>query len=170
MARPWRVFVPALAFCCCSARRSSMCSLSSPDATILPKSVPSRQGFELLKAKFGAGGARPGRAGSANTRRRFDLRTGQHRRALRVDARAGSDPRVARVDSITTIDQRIGLAQYQLLYAQPECGVRPLHRGHRAALRAWRHGTGKRRAEVGHRSPMRRSRWSTICARDATAG
>jgi RND superfamily putative drug exporter len=120
MARPWRFFLPTLAFVLLLGSPFRHVRLSSPDASILPPSVPSRQGYDLLVREFGAGELEPvalavrAPAGGsiyapANVGALYDL---AHALA--------ADPRVARVDSIVTLDRRLGLAQYQLLYGDPD--------------------------------------------------
>jgi putative drug exporter of the RND superfamily len=125
MARPWRFFVLALAFVLLLGSPFLHVQLSSPDATILPKSVPSRQGFELLKAKFGAGELDPVVL-AVQTRDGSSVFAPDNIAALyQLTHTLAADPRVERVDSITTIDRRIGLAQYQFLYAQPNAAFDP---------------------------------------------
>jgi RND superfamily putative drug exporter len=91
--------------------------LSSPDASILPTSVPSRQGFDILKNAFGPGALDPVVVvvkasgpilSPENIGRLYDF----SQQLLR-------DPRIARIDSVVTIDPRLTKAQYQLLYANP---------------------------------------------------
>ncbi len=119
MARPWRFFLPALAFLVLLGSPFAHVRLSSPDASILPRSVPSRQGYDLLAREFGATGLEPvvlavrARDGSsiydpANLDALHDL-----------TQRLAADPRVARVDSITTLDPRITREQYRFLYRDP---------------------------------------------------
>ncbi|MHB8620282.1 MAG: MMPL family transporter, partial [Chloroflexota bacterium] len=95
-------------------------NLSSPDASILPQSVPSRKGFDILRKSFGPGALDPVvvviKAGSPilssrNVGRLYDFT----HQLLR-------DPRIARIDSIVTIDSRMTRAQYQLLYSGAKGG------------------------------------------------
>lgn len=120
MARPWRFFIPTLAFLLLLGSPFLHVRLSSPDASILPKDVPSRQGYDLLVQKFGAAElepvalavkAPPGSSifAPANLAALYDLTHALER-----------DPRVARVDSITTLDKRLGRDQYALIYAHPD--------------------------------------------------
>jgi len=52
MRRPWPVIAGVLAVVAILALPARMLHLNVPDATILPKSVPSRQGFDLLNQQF----------------------------------------------------------------------------------------------------------------------
>jgi len=120
MARPWRFFIPTLALMLLLGSPFLHVRLSSPDASILPKDVPSRQGYDLLVEKFGATELEPVALaiktpnGSsiyepANLSALYDLTHALER-----------DPRVARVDSLTTLDKRLARDQYALIYAQPD--------------------------------------------------
>ncbi|HEX2173187.1 MAG TPA: MMPL family transporter, partial [Dehalococcoidia bacterium] len=92
--------------------------LSAPDARILPASVPSRQGLDLLDRAFGESDLAPiliaVRAtdpvlAPASLDALFDF-------TRRIEA----DPRVERVFSVVNLDPRISRDQYKLLYAHPE--------------------------------------------------
>ena len=120
MARPWRFFIPTLALMLLLGAPFLNVRLSSPDASILPPDVPSRQGYDLLVEKFGASELEPVALaikttnGSsiydpANIGALYDLTHALER-----------DPRVARVDSLTTLDPQLGKPQYELIYARPE--------------------------------------------------
>ncbi|HXT38220.1 MAG TPA: MMPL family transporter [Chloroflexota bacterium] len=52
MRRPWPVIAGVLVVVATLALPARMLHLNVPDATILPKSVPSRQGFDLLNQQF----------------------------------------------------------------------------------------------------------------------
>ena len=117
MRHPLRVFVPMLALLLVLGTPFLHVRFNSPDATILPESVPSRASYETLVRNFGEGPFAPltlavrttGPATDpANIARLFDY-----------SRRLAADPRVTRVDSLVDVDPRIGLAQYQLLYASP---------------------------------------------------
>ena len=93
-------------------------NLSSPDASILPLSVPSRQGFDLLRQSFGEGAldpvvvvvkAKDPILSQDNVGKLYDFT----HQLLR-------DPRIARIDSIVTLDPRLTREQYQLMYADPQ--------------------------------------------------
>ncbi|HLY65198.1 MAG TPA: MMPL family transporter, partial [Chloroflexota bacterium] len=117
MKRPIAVAVPVLLLLALLGAPLRDIDLSSPDASILPTSVPSRQGFNILREAFGPGALDPVIVvvkasdpilSAANVSRLYDLT----QQLLR-------DPRIDRIDSIVTIDPRLTKAQYQLLYADP---------------------------------------------------
>ena len=117
MSRPIPVMLPVLAVLLLLGWPLRNIDLSSPDASILPTSVPSRQGWDQLKQSFGPGALDPvivvAKAQQAilsqdNVGRLYDFT----HQLLR-------DPRIARIDSVVTIDPRLTKAQYQLLYADP---------------------------------------------------
>jgi RND superfamily putative drug exporter len=88
--------------------------LSSPDATILPLRVESRQGFETLRSEFGDGEISPlVIALESDT----NITSPENLTALYDFTRElSADERVMRIDSLVTLDPRLSLAQYQLLY------------------------------------------------------
>jgi putative drug exporter of the RND superfamily len=117
MRRPVPVALAVLAALCVLGWPIQNIDLSSPDASILPTSVPSRQGFDLLKRSFGAGAmdpvivvvkAKDPILSADNVSRLYDF-THQLQR----------DPRIDRIDSAFTIDPRLTKEQYQILYADP---------------------------------------------------
>lgn len=59
MRHPVAVLIPTLAFLLLLGAPFLHVSVSSPDGTILPTDLPSRQGFDILTAKFGAGEISP---------------------------------------------------------------------------------------------------------------
>ena len=117
MRRPVPVAVLVLAILAVLGLPFFSINLSSPDASILPRSVASRQGFDLLNQSFGEGAldpivvvvvAKSPILSAANVGQLYDFT----HRLLR-------DPRIARIDSVVTLDPRLTKAQYQLLYANP---------------------------------------------------
>ncbi len=117
MRHPVAVLVPTLSLLLVLGIPFLHVRFNSPDATILPPSVPSRSAFDTLTREFGEGPFAPielavRTAGdvtsTANIAKLYDY-------ARRLVA----DPRVTRVDSLVTVDPRLTLAQYQLLYASP---------------------------------------------------
>jgi len=117
MERPVAVLVPTLGLLLVLGSPFLHVRFNSPDASILPASLPSRAAFDRLREAFGEGEFAPiviairtdGPAPSAaNLAALFD-----YSRRLEADAR------VSRVDSLVDVDPRMTLAQYQLLYADP---------------------------------------------------
>jgi RND superfamily putative drug exporter len=117
MRRPVAVLVPTLALLLLLGTPFLHVRFNAPDASILPPDVPSRAAFDRLVAEFGEGAFAPlslavrttGPATDpANVARLFD-----YSREL------AADPRVSRVESLVDVDPRLGLEQYQLLYAIP---------------------------------------------------
>ncbi len=120
MARPWQFFIPTLLIMLLFGAPFLSVRLSSPDASILPRDVPSRQGYDLLVEKFGAAELEPvvlavktpnnsSVFDPANISALYDLTHALER-----------DPRVARVDSLTTLDPQLGKPQYALIYSRPD--------------------------------------------------
>ena len=117
MRRPVAVLIPTLAFLLLLGSPFLHVRFNSPDASILPPDVPSRAAFDRLRDAFGEGEFAPiaiairtdGPATSAGTLAAL----------YDYSRRIAADPRVARVDSFVDVDPRMTLAQYQLLYADP---------------------------------------------------
>jgi RND superfamily putative drug exporter len=117
MERPVAVLVPTLALLLVLGSPFLHVRFNSPDASILPASLPSRAAFDRLRDAFGEGEFAPiviairteGQATSpTNLASLFDY-----------SRRLAADDRVTRVDSLVDVDPRMTLAQYQLLYADP---------------------------------------------------
>jgi RND superfamily putative drug exporter len=117
MRRPVAVIVPTLLFLLVLGSPFLHARFNAPDASILPPEVPSRAAFDRLQAEFGEGEFAPlviavrtnGPATSAaNLAALYDW-----------SRRLAADPRIAGVDSLVDVDPRLSLAQYQLLYADP---------------------------------------------------
>jgi RND superfamily putative drug exporter len=92
--------------------------LAAPDASILPKTVKSRAAYDMLAQQFDA---------RQTTPIILAVRTpGSPTSAANLTAldsyvrRLQSDPRVANVMSIVSLDPRLTLAQYQLMYSDPQ--------------------------------------------------
>jgi RND superfamily putative drug exporter len=117
MEHPVAVIVPTLGLLLLLGSPFLHVRFNSPDASILPASLPSRAAFDRLRDAFGEGEFAPiviairtdGPAISPdNLARLFDY-----------SRRIGADRRVTRVDSLVDVDPRVTLAQYRLLYADP---------------------------------------------------
>jgi RND superfamily putative drug exporter len=91
---------------------------SSPDASILPTDVPSRQDYDLLATRFNNRETTPI---VVVVQTRGNVMTQENLAYLYTYARQlEADPRVERVDSIVSADPRLTLAQYELLYLNPQ--------------------------------------------------
>jgi RND superfamily putative drug exporter len=114
MARPWPVFTLVVLALLLLGVPFLRVDLGAPDASILPRDVQSRQGFDLLRDRFGPGEIAP----ILVVVRAQDTLFTPERIGTVVDfsRRLEADPRVARVDSMFTLDPRITREQYQLLY------------------------------------------------------
>lgn len=118
MRRPWSVAIPVVMLLVLLGLPFRHVELSSPDATILPTSTPSRRALEDFRRAFGDGALSPIIIAVETERPVNDAQT----LAALYDftRRLAADPRVSRITSIVTIDPRITLEQYQLLYRDPE--------------------------------------------------
>lgn len=123
MRFPVRIFVLVLLLLVALGLPFLGVRFSSPDASILPDDVPSRQAYNLLATRFNVHETTPivlviqtrGAVFSeANLRILYDY-------ARRIEA----DPRVARVDSVVSADARLSLQQYELLYLHPQLNIDP---------------------------------------------
>ncbi|HEX3244356.1 MAG TPA: MMPL family transporter, partial [Chloroflexota bacterium] len=118
MARPWLVFSSVVIVLALLGGPFLRVDLGAPDASILPRDVQSRQGFDLLRDRFGAGEIAP----ILVVVRAPDTLYTPERIGILVDyaRRLQADPRVARVDSMVTLDPRLSREQYELLYRSPD--------------------------------------------------
>jgi putative drug exporter of the RND superfamily len=117
MDHPWRVFLPTLTVLVMLGVPFLDVNLSSPDVTILPNRVESRQGFEVLRREFGDGEISPLVVALQTD---SNVTSQENLQALYDFTRHyAADERIARIDSIVTIDPRLSLAQYNLLYNTP---------------------------------------------------
>ena len=123
MRYPVRILVPVLLILIGLGLPFLGVRFSSPDASILPQNVPSRQAYDLLATRFNSQETTPivlaiqtrgNVMTAANIRSLYDY-------VRRIEA----DPRVARVDSIVSADPRFTLDQYELLYQHPALNVDP---------------------------------------------
>jgi len=117
MSHPWLVFIPTLLLLLGFGVPFLNVKVSSPDATILPLRVESRQGFETLRREFGSGEISPIVVALESD---GPVASPENLEALYDFTRHFSaDERVVRIDSLVTLDPRISLAQYQMLYDDP---------------------------------------------------
>ncbi|HEY7851231.1 MAG TPA: MMPL family transporter, partial [Ktedonobacterales bacterium] len=123
MRHPVAVLLPVLAFMLLLGVPYLSVRLAAPDASILPTSVKSRAAYDLLTQRFDA---------RQTTPIILAVRTdGSPTSAANLTAldsyvrRIAADPRVAEVSSIVSLDPRLTLAQYQLMYSNPEAIADP---------------------------------------------
>ena len=117
MDHPWRVFLPTLTFLVLLGVPFLNVNLSSPDVTILPERVESRQGFEVLRREFGDGEISPLLVALHTD---SSVTSQENLAALFAFTRHfAADERITRIDSIVTTDPRLSLEQYNLLYNTP---------------------------------------------------
>jgi RND superfamily putative drug exporter len=117
MARPFAVLIPTLALLLLLGAPFLRANISSPDATILPPDLPSRQAFDTLVAEFGAGEISPFLI-VLQSESPGDLFTSERLGSIyAVGAWLADDPRVTRVQSIVppTLprEEAIGVAMLQ---------------------------------------------------------
>lgn len=92
--------------------------LGEPDATMLPKYTPSRQGYDILKEKWGVGEISPI---TIAVRTQGSVFQPENISALYdFTRRIAADPRVSRVESLVNLDPSLSKVQYQTLYVHPE--------------------------------------------------
>ncbi len=97
MAHPWRFMLPTLALLGLLGWPFLHANISSPDATILPRDLPSRQAFDLLVDEYGMGEISPFLVVARSPTSMF---TDDNLQALHGVARdLAGDPRIARVQS-----------------------------------------------------------------------
>jgi putative drug exporter of the RND superfamily len=117
MARPVAVLIPTLGLILLLGYPFLSVDFNAPDATILPASAPSRAGYDLLASAFGEGEFAPLQLAIRTT---GPATSPENVAKLYAYSRKlAADPRIVRVEGIVDVDPRIGLAQYQLLYASP---------------------------------------------------
>ena len=114
MDRPWAVFIPTVGLLLLLGLPFLNARLSSPDSSILPSRVASRQGFDLLREEFNDGEISPVIVAVESEQRTSD--PDQISTLFDFTRWLAVDERVLRIDSIVTADPRLSLAQYKLLY------------------------------------------------------
>ncbi len=117
MRHPVAVLIPTLGILLVLGSPFLHVRFNAPDSSVLPDDVPSRLAFDRLQREFGEGEFAPitiavRTDGPATTPATlaglFDY-----------SRRLAADPRIRRVDSLVDIDPRLTLAQYQLMYGDP---------------------------------------------------
>lgn len=118
MRYPVHVFVPVLLLLISFGLPFLGVRFSAPDASILPKDVPSRQAYDLLAKRFNDRETTPILMALQTT---GDIMTPKNiSRLYYYVKRIEADPNVDRVDSIVSADPRFTLEQYQLMYTHPK--------------------------------------------------
>ena len=118
MRHPVRVMIPVLIILLALGAPFLSVRLAAPDASILPASVKSREAYDILSKRFDQSALSPivvavethGSPLSASNLTALDTYVRQIQ----------ADPRVQSVTSIVSLDPRITLPQYELMYAQPQ--------------------------------------------------
>jgi RND superfamily putative drug exporter len=118
MRYPVRIFAPVLLILVALGLPFLGVHFSSPDASILPDYVPSRQAYDLLSQRFSSQETTPI---VLAVQTRGNVMTSANLGYLySYVQRIEADPRVQRVDSIVSADSRLTLAQYDLYYLHPQ--------------------------------------------------
>ncbi len=117
MRYPVRVFLPVLFILVLFGVPFLSVRLAAPDASILPRDVPSRQAYDLLQSRFDGNELTPiilavQTHGPVLNQQNIDALYDYVRQLV-------ADPRVQRVDSIVSLDPRLTLAQYEAMYTHP---------------------------------------------------
>src|SRR6266516_3505006 len=114
MRHPFQIFVPTFILLVALGLPFLEVRFSAPDASILPKDVPSRAAFDLLAKRFNDRETTP--IVLAVTTPGDVIATNNVRNLYYYVQRIQADPRVARVDSIVSADRRFTLEQYEKVY------------------------------------------------------
>ena len=118
MKRPWMVLLPTVTILVILAIPAGSMRLGTVDATILPDSLESRRGFDVLREEFGFAlktviPVGYTFEGSPFARRNIDNAYDIGRELERLDG-------ISRVISVVNIDPTFGPDQYEVLYQSPE--------------------------------------------------
>ncbi len=115
MRRPIPIFVGVMALLLLLGAPFLHVKFSSPDESILPTDVPSRQASDILKSEFNPSEVNPILAVIQTPK--GNVLSPDNIYYLYDFAQAiKNDPRVARVDSIVTVEPRFSKTQYQVIY------------------------------------------------------
>src|SRR5438034_10294705 len=118
MRHPIPIFVPTFILLVALGLPFLEVRFSAPDASILPKDVPSRAAFDLLAKRFNDRETTP--IVLAVTTPGDVIATNNVRNLYYYVQRIQADPRVARVDSIVSADRRFTLEQYEQVYTHTQ--------------------------------------------------
>ncbi len=117
MRHPVAVLVPTLALLLVLGSPFLHVRFNAPDASVLPADVPSRAAFDRLQGAIGEGEFAPISLAIRTTGPVVD--PANVAALYDYSRRLAADPRVSRVDGLVDVDPRLDLAQYQLLYGDP---------------------------------------------------
>jgi RND superfamily putative drug exporter len=117
MRHPVAILVPVLALLLLFGQPYLSVRLAAPDASILPSSVKSRAAYNLLVEKFDANQTTP--VVIAVRTPGSPLATPNLEALDHYVRMLQADQRVASVQSIVSLDPRLTLSQYELLYGDP---------------------------------------------------
>ena len=119
MHRPVATLVPVLAILLLLGAPYLSVRLAAPDASILPDYVKSREAYNILTTRFD-GPAQTPIVIAVQTPNGSPLAKDNLIALDRYVYTLASDPRVQRVDSLVSLDPRLTLDQYLLLYSDPQ--------------------------------------------------
>ncbi len=119
MRRPVAILVPVLALLIFLGLPFLNVRFSSPDASILPADVPSRQAYEILKKEFNESDITPVLVTVQAPKGGNILAADNISYLYDFVQVISKDPRIERVDSIVSVEPRLNKAQYQVFYADP---------------------------------------------------
>ena len=120
MRRPVAVALPTLALLLLLGAPFLGVRFSSPDATILPVSVESRQVADTIRREFNEAETTPILLAVRTTNGSSVFAPANVAYLYEFVKQVQSDPRVARVDSIVSVDSRLSRSQYQSYYLDPK--------------------------------------------------
>jgi len=123
MRHPARTALPVLAVLLLLGAPYLSVRLAAPDASILPASVKSREAYNLLATRFDVRETTP--IVIAVRTPGSPLAKGNLEALDRYVRSLEADPRVERVASIVSLDPRLSLEQYVLLYGDPKAIADP---------------------------------------------
>ncbi len=126
MKHPIRVFVPVAMVLLAFVIPLSEARITLPDARVLPQRADARQAFELLESEYG-----PGQLAQLFLVLEFEdgpFSDAALEKQLRLVRSLEADPRVAKTSGIVSIDPRITLDQYRLLYSDGPTASDPIAR------------------------------------------
>ncbi len=119
MKRPITFFVPTLALLVLLGLPFLNVRFSSPDASVLPGDVPSRQAYDILKSEFVESEVSPILVVVRTPNKGSIISPDNVYYLYDFAQKIQQDPRVARVDSIVTVEPRLSKVQYQTFYTDP---------------------------------------------------